>query len=98
MEKKETFITTKNLVLENSFGIIGAEDNVELKVTVGIKDYGAYGWFECYDTKSGGEDWYAEGGLWFEGNTLTDYDGVFSLPDFVIDKLKEWGYDTDEMI
>ena len=97
MEKKETFITTMNLVLENSFGVIGAEDNVELEVTVGIKEDGTYGWFEFYDTKSGGEDWYAEGGLWFEGITLTDYDGVFSLPDFVTNKLNEWGYDTDEM-
>jgi len=32
------------------------------------------------------------GGLWFEGKELVDYDGVYSLPKEVADKLKKLGY------
>jgi len=35
--------------------------------------------------------------LWFEGKTLTDYDGVFELSQHVMNKLKEWGYDVSEI-
>jgi hypothetical protein len=62
MIKKETFQTVQSLILENSFGTIKAEDNITLEVTVGINS-DDYGWFELYDIESGGEDWYAEGGL-----------------------------------
>ena len=48
MIKQETFKTTQNLVLENSFGMVNSENNVKLKVTVGIKSEN-YGWFEFYD-------------------------------------------------
>lgn len=96
MKRKETFTTTQSLVLENSFGIIDSEDNVVLEVTVGINN-DEYGWFEMYDVESGGDDWYAEGGLWIEGNKITGYDGVFSLSEPVISKLKEWGYDCSEV-
>lgn len=94
--RQETFTTVQSLVLENSFGVLDAEDNVTLEVTVGIKS-NDYGWFEMYDVESGGEDWYAEGGLWIKDNQITGYDGVFSLPDPVINKLKEWGYDVSEV-
>ena len=47
-----------------------------------------------YDEETGGNEWYAEGGLWFDNKELTDYDGVFELPQPVINKLKELGYDT----
>ena len=93
MNKQETFEVKHSLQLDNSFITLKAEDDIALEVTVGIKDDG-YGWFEFYDIESGGEEWYAEGGLWFDGKELTDYDGVFSLPSFVSEKLKEWGYDV----
>lgn len=96
MIKQETFKSVQNLVLENSFGVVDSENNIELEVTVGIKSED-YGWFELYDVKSGGNDWYAEGDLWFDGLNLTDYDGVFCLSQPVIDKLKEWGYNTEEV-
>ena len=96
MKRKETFTTTQSLVLENSFGIINSEDNVVLEVTVGINS-DEYGWFEMYDVESGGDDWYAEGGLWIEDKKITGYDGVFSLSEPVINKLKEWGYDVSEV-
>ena len=34
------------------------------------------------------------GGLWFEGKKLVDYDGVYSLPDEVIEGLEKLGYDA----
>ena len=37
-------------------------------------------------------------GLWFDGNTLTDYDGVFELPKQLLDKLTELGYDVEDML
>jgi len=94
--KEETFFATQSLSLENSFGTIKRENDVKLEVTVGIKDDG-YGWFEIADVESGGEEWHAEGGMWFDNKTLTDYDGVFELPTVVTDKLKEWGYCTEEI-
>ena len=36
-------------------------------------------------------------GLWFDGDTLTDYDGVFELPIQLLDKLTELGYDVEDM-
>ncbi len=96
MIKKETFQTVQSLSLENSFGTIKAEDNITLEVTVGISS-DDYGWFELYDIESGGEDWYAEGGLWIRDKVITDYDGVFSLSPVITEKLKEWGYDTSEV-
>ncbi len=56
-----------------------------------------HGWFEIYDEESGGEDYYAEGGLSFDGNKLYDYDGVFSLDDEVLKCLKEWGADVSDI-
>jgi hypothetical protein len=88
---KIEFEVTENLALENSFGIIKDEDNVVLHITINVDD--DYGYFELYDIETGGDDWYAEGGLWFEGNKLVDYDGVYSLLTSIIDKLKELGYD-----
>jgi len=95
--KQETFTTQESLSLENSFVVLKQEDNIEVQVTVGINNDN-YGWFEIYDVKTGGDEWYAEGGLWIDDNkTITDYDGVFSLPTSVIQKLKDMGYNTSEI-
>ena len=53
------------------------------------------GWFEIYDEDSGGDDYYAEGSLTFDGNTLIDYDGVFSLSDDVVKCIKSMGGKID---
>lgn len=90
---KIEFKAVENLSLENSFGTIKEQSGVELDVTIGITEEDEYGWFEFYDTETGGDDWYAEGGLWFEGKVLTDYDGVFALPVCITDKLRELGFD-----
>ena len=95
--KKETFQVVQALSLENSFGILKEDNSVTLEVTVAINNP-TYGWFELYDIETGGDEWYAEGGLWLEGNVVTEYDGVFTLPPAITDKLKEWGYDVSEVI
>jgi hypothetical protein len=91
---KMQFVVTKNLRLVNSYGTIDQEKDVEVEVTLGIRDDDpTRGWFEFYDKDSGGENWYAEGGLWFnDKKELVDYDGVFSLPNFIEDKLKDLNY------
>ena len=95
--KKETFKVNSPVVMETSNAVIDKSPNEELEVTVGVSDDDEYGFFEIYDTKSGGNRFYGEGGLWFKGKTLTDYDGVFEISDHVIKKLTEWGYDTSEI-
>lgn len=97
MEKQvHTFTTIQSMISENSFGIVGEQDNVTLHVSVGINS-DTYGWFEFYDQESGGDDWYAEGSLNFENGELVGYDGVFSLASFVMDKLEELGYNVTDM-
>ncbi len=54
-----------------------------------------YGWFEIYDEESGEDDYYVEGGLYFDGNTLVGYDGVFSLCDNVVECVKSMGGKID---
>jgi len=87
-----TFEATEHLSLENSFGTL-KEAEVRLQVSVGIHDHGESGWFELYDEETGGDEWYAEGGLWFDGKELVDYDGVFALPQCVCDCLRTHGFD-----
>ena len=50
--------------------------------------------WECYTDD---EEQYGEGCLGFDGNTLEDYDGCFSLPTQVMDVLDALGYDTQSM-
>jgi hypothetical protein len=95
MAEQYDFKVTKSLSLENSFGTIKQEEDIEIDVTVGINDEDS-GWFELYDVETGGEDWYAEGGLEFDGMDIVGYDGVFELPDFIVNKLVELGY-KDEL-
>jgi hypothetical protein len=96
MKMQIEFIATESLSLENSFGTIKEQNDIELQVTIGINSVD-YGWFEIYDTESGGDEWYAEGGIWFEGMKIVDYDGVFALPRCIIEKLKEMSYDVSEI-
>lgn len=88
------FTTKQHLRLENSFGVIRTQKDVELDVTIGIGDHS---YFELYDLETGGEEWYAEGSLEIDDKRVLGYDGVFELPTFIIDKLNELGYNTDEV-
>lgn len=96
MEKKVKFEATQSLSLGNSYGTIKQEKDIKLSVEINIMD-AQRGCFEIYDIKTGGESWYAEGGLWFRGKDLTDYDGVFALPKCIEDKLVEMGYSLDNL-
>ena len=51
--------------------------------------------FEFYDLKTGGNEWYAEGSLYFEDKELIDFDGCFDIPNPMKDKLIELGYSVD---
>jgi hypothetical protein len=64
---------------------------------IGYRDDREYGWFEVFDKESGGDEFYAEGGLWFKDDELVDYDGVFSLSLSVIDWLETEGFDITAM-
>jgi len=92
----ESFTAYESLSLENSFVTIKEQQDIQLNVTIGIHDDES-GWFELYDEESGGEDWYAEGGLELDGLSVTGYDGVFALPVCIIKKLQEMGFDTTEI-
>ena len=96
MKMQIEFIATESLSLENSFGTIKEQQDIELQVTIGINSTD-YGWFEIYDSETSGEDWYAEGSLELDGMAVMGYDGVFALPVCILNKLKEMGYDISEV-
>ena len=92
---------------QNSFGVTGREDNVELTFNVSVSleprtlKYGREvkpyyrGSFEWY---SGNGEWYCAGGLWFNTDKeLMDYDGCFSLSEEVMDCLEAMGWNVDDM-
>jgi hypothetical protein len=98
--REETWKVKTPMVRENSYGIVDTENNVELEITLGIKidDNGeSFSWFELYDLETGGDAWYAEGNIEIEGDEVTGYDGCFELSSFIVNKLKEWGYDCSEI-
>jgi len=96
MKKEITKTVKQNLVMENSFGVVRKQEDVEVKFIVRLPS-NHYGSFEIYDEETGGDEWYAEGGLWFKGKTLTDYDGVFALSPVIVEILEENGFDLTEM-
>ena len=48
-----------------------------------------------YQSDENDEETYSEGGLWFEGKELVDYDGCFELPKEVVMAVLELGFDID---
>ena len=96
-EFQETFQVESPVKLETVHAVLDSSPKETLEITVGADTNDEYGFFEIYDIKSGGERFYAEGGLWFTGKELVDYDGVFELSQHVTKKLKEWGFDTSEI-
>ena len=49
-----------------------------------------------YQSDEDDEETYSEGGLWFEGRELVDYDGCFELPEEVKLALQELGFKMEE--
>ena len=65
-------------------------ENDKYQGTMWISDERMRGGFEIYDKESGGEMYYAEGGLWFDDDMmLSDFDGAYDLPTFVLEYLHE---------
>jgi len=72
-------------------------DKNTLEFTIGFhNETKQTGWFEYSDIKTGGNNIYEEGGLWFDGLKLEDYDGVYELRVEILNKLKEMGFDVTE--
>ena len=80
---------------------------VEKKVKDGAREYkfdngawvkldidGEYGSWEYQDEDD--EETYMEGGIWFDGKQIEDYDGCFELPEEVVAALNELGYSLDD--
>ena len=83
--------------MEGSWGATGWT-TVELNITAHANMDTLRGWFEIHDPKTGGNEWYAEGGLWFnQDGELTDYDGVGNL-DSRIRKWIENGFDEERLV
>jgi len=94
--KQETFEAVRDVSYENSFGMVRSAKVVTMCGDVRLTKPD-YGYFEIWDKKSGGEEWYAEGGLWFEDGKLVDYDGVFALDEGITRILTSWGFDCSDM-
>jgi len=72
--------------LEGSWGATSFEVRT-MRITAWVNTEKMRGGFEIYDIETGGNDYYAEGGLWFNAyGELVDYDGVFSLDS----RIEEW--------
>lgn len=94
---KATKTFKSELVKEYSSGAVEPLGEFESEMNLYIHEGGETGGIEwIYEDEEGYED-VVEIGLWFEGNKVTDYDGVFELPAQAIEMLKENGYDTDEV-
>ena len=56
---------------------------------------GEYGSWE-YQEDEDDEETYMEGGIWFDGKQIEDYDGCFELPEEVVAALNELGYSLED--
>jgi hypothetical protein len=76
---------------ETSFGNTNLSENTKSEMDIDINEDG--NGFALWGVEELGIE--ESIGLWFEGNELTDYDGVFSLPKQLIDFLTEKGYNME---
>ena len=93
-ELEKSFKKVRYVGWERSMSPHIEREKKTMQYTVGWDKEADRGWFEMYDEDSGGEDYYAEGGLEFTGNALDGYDGVFELDEEVVNCLKDWGADV----
>lgn len=89
---EEKFQIERNMGKMNSFGPVGERKTVMMQVSVKVNEATNYGCYELYDIESAGDQFYAEGGLWFKEKNLIDYDGIYALPDFIVEKLRDNGF------
>jgi len=97
--KWKTVQVTRHVTLEGSGGIHDEEPSVVLNIKVSLM-HPDYGCFELWDDLTGGNKWYAEGGLWLEhttgGMALSDYDGVAGIDEALPDILEGWGINVKD--
>ena len=74
--------------------IDGVDYELDIKDTADNKQEG---YFEYYDEESGGEDMYAEGSIWVENGKVRDYDGVFELPEVILEWLNQFNINTEDL-
>jgi|TARA_R110000822_G_scaffold6851_6_gene28633 hypothetical protein len=96
------FITNKNGNLELKFSSPINVDNGTTNIPQGeresemelfLDDDGVPSMIEWVVYDEEGDTEFVEGiGLWFEGKSLTDYDGVFELPMEAIKLIRKFGY------
>jgi len=82
---------TRYVCMEGSWG---ATPRVErtMRLTASANRETGRGCFEVYDVETGGNEFYGEGGLWFDDNGyLCDYDGVGSIDFGIIEWLDDLG-------
>ncbi len=98
MSEKIILETVEKMHYENSFGVVPNSTSTRTMVTsFRVNNETQYGSFEWYDKETGGDRYYADGGLWFkeiegeETMKLSDFDGCFDLPPNLI----QWLYDND---
>ena len=102
LEKEKNFLLMKHnqeakftldqkVRMEGSWGASEWETR-KMTYIINFNPLKQYGSFEMY---SGDGDYYAEGGLWFHDNELTDYDGIFALPSEIYEQLHKWDLKTD---
>ena len=75
----------------------GSRRKYDLQVVVDTDQADQQGWFELYDTDTGGENHHEEGGLWFNDRELVDYDGTPCIHEKVLEILDGWNFNTENM-
>ena len=95
LEKEFTVVEFVNY--ENSIVPLGKPTKTLMSYTVIWYPEDEVGHFEAADKKTNGLNFYAEGGLWFTGSSLVDYDGIFNIPDSVLTALEEMNVNVEEM-
>jgi hypothetical protein len=73
--------------MSHDFTVVLDTEHFEIRISEGTE----YGYFEHNEL---GDE--CGGGLWFTGDELVDYDGVFALPKEVVDALRDYGFKLDE--
>jgi hypothetical protein len=88
------------IAMSTVYGDVRRHYNVEMHTSIGINSDGS-GWYETYDSATGGDMFYAEGVLHIgdydsDIPKVIDYDGCFELPDYIVNYLKdELGIEMD---
>ncbi len=94
MTERIVIETKETMHYETSHGVVPNSEATTTMVTAfKINDETHYGSYEWYDKETGGERFYAEGGLWFNDDMeLEDFDGCFNLPPDLIQYMYENDY------